>query len=240
MKKRWLVAVVSIALLVGPGAGAGQAPPAPAAQDIGIEVGRIFAFEGARCDAAPAAVQKETIRAWIAAGAPDAISASAPLASSDRAGSTDAVQSSVFSIDRIVRWLGKFHLLALHFPIALVLAAGAGEMWSVWKRSRVPSETVRFCLWLGALIAVPTAGLGWLFAAAGHGASSAQLLMVHRWLGTTSAIWLIVAAVCAERDLRRGARSRYVRFLIMFGVLIIALTAHIGGLIAHGVHFFAY
>ena len=87
--------------------------------------------------------------------------------------------------DRFIHWLGKFHLLLLHFPIALVLAAGVGETRSVWQRNPIPSESVRFCLWLGALAAIPTAGLGWLFAAAGNGVGSPQLLTAHRWLGTS-------------------------------------------------------
>ncbi len=143
------------------------------------------------------AEQKEIIRAWIAAGAPDA-SAGAPDAS-PRA-----------SADRMLRWLGKFHLLLLHFPIALVLAAGLGEVWSVWQRNPLPSESVRFCSWLGALTAIPTAGLGWLLASDVNGLSSSQLLTAHRWLGTTAAVWLVITAVCVERDDRSGVRSRVV------------------------------
>ena len=114
-----------------------------------------------------APVQKEAIRSWIEAGAPDV---------SPRA-----------QTGRTLRWLGRFHLLMLHFPIALVVAAGLGEIWSVWRRDPSPSESVRFCFWLGALAALPTAGLGWIHAAAGNGFDSSSLLTAHRWLGTTAA-----------------------------------------------------
>jgi uncharacterized membrane protein len=164
--------------------------------------------------------QKEVIREWIATGAPDA----SPLTWSDR----------------LVRWLGKFHLLLLHFPIALVLAAGIGEIWSLWRRNTIPSELVRFCLCLGALAAILTAILGWLHAAAGNGASSPQLLLVHRWLGTTTAVWLIIVAVCAELDARRGVRSRGVWLLLLSGCLITAITAFFGGRLAHGGDFFNF
>lgn len=184
--------------------------------------------------------QKETIRTWIASGAPDASPVLGPPSLADETERTATAPTEVASVDRLLGWVGKFHLLLLHFPIALVLAAGAGEVWSVWQRRSVPSESVRFCLWLGALVAVPTAGLGWLFAAAGNGVSSPQLLMAHRWLGTTAAVWLVITAVCTERDVRRGARSRSVRLLLMSGVFITALTAHLGGLLAHGEDFFTY
>jgi uncharacterized membrane protein len=144
------------------------------------------------------------------------------------------------SLDRILRWLGKFHLLMLHFPIALVFAAGVGELWSIWKRNPNPSEIVRFCLWLAAFAAVPTVVLGWLHAAAGNGVGSPQLLMAHRWLGTSAAVWLVFTAVCAERDVRHGVRSRHVLVLLVAGILFTALTAHLGGLLDHGGDFFTF
>ena len=164
--------------------------------------------------------RKEVIRAWIAAGAPDV--------------------SPMTSVDRTLRWLGKFHLILIHFPIALIVAAGVGELRSVWRRNPIPSESVRFCLWSGALAALPTAGLGWLHAAAGNGLGSPQLLTAHRGLGTTVAVLLVITAVCAERDACRGVRSRYVRLLLTFGVLTTTLNAHLGGLLARGKDFFTY
>ena len=64
--------------------------------------------------------------------------------------------------------------------------------------------------------------------------------MAHRWLGTTAAVWLVITAVCTQRDARRGARSRPVWLLLTSGVLITALTAHLGGLLARGQDFFTY
>jgi uncharacterized membrane protein/mono/diheme cytochrome c family protein len=169
--------------------------------------------------------EKETIRAWIAAGAhPD----SSPPAEA---------ASTLKGTERAVRWLGKFHLLAIHFPIALVIAAGVGELRSIFRRELNPSDVVRFCLWFAALAAVPTAASGWLHAAAGNGAGSPQLLMTHRWLGTAAAVWLVVTAVLSERDARRCARSRATRLMLVSGVVLTVLTAHLGGLLDHGPNF---
>jgi hypothetical protein len=134
--------------------------------------------------------------------------------------------------------VGRFHLLALHFPIALVIAAGIGEARSAWRRARTPTESVRFCLWLAAAAAVPTAGLGWLHAAAGNGAGSPQLLAAHRWLGTAAAAWLVLTAVWADLDARRGVRRRRVRLLLAVGVGVTVTAAHIGGLLGRGADFF--
>jgi uncharacterized membrane protein/mono/diheme cytochrome c family protein len=184
--------------------------------------------------------QKEVIRAWIAAGAPEPTlntlgpSDSAPLQPVPSA----SIDMSPF--DRIVRWLGKFHLLLLHFPIALVLAGGFAELLSFRRRNSVPSETVRFCLWMGALAAIPTAALGWLHAESGNGSSSPEALAIHRWLGTAAAVWLVFTAVCVEVDNRRGVRSSRVRSLLLCAVFITALVAHLGGLLANGENFYTY
>ena len=176
--------------------------------------------------------EKETIREWIAAGAPDI----PPVRSEPIA----PVSPEPTSAARLIGWLGKFHLLLLHFPIALVVVAGVGEVWSVWQRNPLPSESVRFCLWLAALAAIPTATLGWLFAAAGNGIGSPQLLVTHRWLGTAAAVWLVITALFAEHDARHQVRTLRVRFLLISGIIATALTAHLGGLMAHGDDYFTY
>jgi uncharacterized membrane protein len=175
------------------------------------------------------AEQKEVVRAWIAAGAPEAISAAAGPPAEEPAPPSPG--------DRTLRWFGKFHLLALHFPIALVIAAAIAEAFSVWRRSAVPSDAGRFCLVLAAVTAVPTAILGWLHAAGGNGVGSPQLLMAHRWLGTSTAVWLVLTAVVAGRAARRGT-SRRLRVMLAVAVLLTMLTAHLGGLLDRGVDFF--
>jgi len=148
--------------------------------------------------------QKEIVRKWIAAGAPDAVPATSVSLSTMPGDVSVSGIAETATVGRLIRWLGRFHLLLIHFPIALVVAAGVGEVRSAWVREVRPSEAVRFCLRLGALAAIPAAGLGWLFAAAGNGVASPQLLMAHRWLGPSAALWLVMTAICAERDSRRG------------------------------------
>ncbi len=186
--------------------------------------------------------QKELIREWIVAGAPDA---SSVASASDSLPSVQAEPPAVAVVEpsaaeRLLRLMGKFHLLLLHFPIALVVAAGAGEVWSIFRRRQLPSESVRFCLWLGAAAAIPAGVFGWLHAAAGNGMGSPQLLMAHRWLGTTAVVWLAITAVCAERDARLRVRSWHVRLLLAAGVILTGLTAHFGGLLAQGSDFFTF
>jgi mono/diheme cytochrome c family protein/uncharacterized membrane protein len=205
--------------------------------------------------------QKNIIRAWIADGAQDfprqvaveplrgaepkratepkpvaAADESLAVAMQETAAEASPVPSSV--IPRELLWLGRFHLLAIHFPIALVIAAGIGELWSVWVGSRVHLQSASFCIRLAAIAAMPTVILGWLYAAAGNGAGSLQLLAVHRWLGSAAGACIIASAVCCKLDQRRGERSRLFQVLTIAAIMLTVATAHIGGLLAHGTDFF--
>jgi uncharacterized membrane protein len=134
--------------------------------------------------------------------------------------------------------LGKFHLLLLHFPIALLIAAAVGEFWSVVRKSQAPGPAVRFCVLLGAISAVPTVALGWLYAQGGYGAAAPRILTLHRWLGTAAALWACVTAACSEWDARRGVRGWGTRGLLFGGAALIGLAAHFGGMLAQGEDFF--
>lgn len=187
------------------------------------------------------ATEKEAIRNWVAAGAPDALSETSrgiatatPVAPEDS--SSPIAEPS--NVNRLLRWVGKFHLLVLHFPIALMVAAAIGELAAVRRRDRTPPSIVRFCCSLAAVAVVAAVALGWLHAATGSGIGSRDLLTVHRWLGTAAGVLVIVTAVGVERDARRGARSGWVRASLAVAVALTAGAAHFGGLLMHGRDFF--
>jgi uncharacterized membrane protein len=182
------------------------------------------------------AAQKETLRAWIAAGAPSEETSSPPPTIPTGAGET-AEPPSASPLWRGLLWVGKFHILLVHFPIALLVAAAIGELAAVYRREREPLPAVRFCLALAALFAIPVAALGWLYALGGHGAGSPDLLNGHRWLGTTAAVWAVLIAAFSELDTRRGVRTWRVRVLLLVGVLLVGVAAHLGGLMVHGSDF---
>jgi hypothetical protein len=190
------------------------------------------------------AAEKETVRAWIAAGAPDVRNPGAQEPGGSSGGAAPAALPeepaaapvSLSPTARAVRFLGKFHLLLLHFPIALLVAAGLGEFLAWQRGDREPSPSVQFCLTVAALTVVPTVALGWLYAAAGNGHGS--LLTIHRWLGTVGGVWVIGTALYAGRDARCGERSVGVRIALVVGIALVAVNAHAGGLLAHGRDFF--
>jgi uncharacterized membrane protein len=182
------------------------------------------------------AAEKEIIREWIAAGSPD-VQVWPSGANTPHEPEHSVAPPSLSTTDRLIRFLGKFHLLLLHFPIALLIAAGVGELLSLRRPQEPPSVVSRFCLTLAAVAVIPTVALGWLHAASGYGVGSAQTLSLHRWLGTITGAWILIAAVCVWRDARSGRFWRG-RIMLAVGILLVAGTAHAGGLLAHGRDFF--
>jgi uncharacterized membrane protein len=175
-------------------------------------------------------VEKETIHAWIAAGAPadPIVSAAANPPEANPATSSPSPEK------RILRFLGPFHLVVLHFPIALLIAAAVAEFRGAALGSRTLTSAVRYCVLLGAASAVATASLGWIHAANGHGAGATQLLGLHRWIGTAAAAWAVGTALVSEWDERRGVRSVWFRVWLFVGALLVAVEGHIGGMLVHG------
>ncbi len=140
-------------------------------------------------------------------------------------------------------WLGKFHLLILHFPIALAIAAALREAWVMWYTRRgpaaAPHEDVHFCLLAAAVFVVPTTITGWLHALDGSGANQPGTLLLHRWLGTLACVLVVGAAVTAEMDEHSGRRRVATRVLIFASALAIGVAGHFGGVMVHGADYFS-
>ena len=191
------------------------------------------------------AAEKETIRAWIATGAPAGaggnpreertVSSSTPQAAAAVAASP--ISPILPTEDNLLRRLGPLHVVVIHFPIALLIAAGLAELGAAWRGSRVPSPTVRFCVQFGTVSAVAAAALGWMHAANGFGSTMPLTLSLHRWLGTAAALWAIGTTALAELEQRRRIRSQWFRVWLMAGALLIAVCGHFGGILVHGPDF---
>jgi uncharacterized membrane protein len=126
----------------------------------------------------------------------------------------------------------------VHFPIALLIAAAAGEVWSAWNRRSTPAPAVHFCVLLGTAGALAAAALGWMLATNAAGDGLATTLGLHRWLGTATAGWAVPTAVLSVRDERRGARSRWFRVALLFAAVLVGGTGHFGGILVFGKDFF--
>jgi uncharacterized membrane protein len=134
-------------------------------------------------------------------------------------------------------YIGKFHPLLVHFPIALVLAAAAAEL-VVLATPRQAWRTVAVAnIRAAAALGVVTAITGWLFASSPLVDASPSLEW-HRWLGLAGAAGAIGAALLSSRLHGSSRRTAFVYRLTLFvTALLVAITGHLGGTLVWGAEF---
>jgi hypothetical protein len=173
------------------------------------------------------AQETEAVREWILGGAPALEKEGAPGARAPR--------------ERLIVLIGRLHVLAVHFPVALLVIAALCEAWEGLGGAGRVSPSVRFCLSVGAVGAVAAAGLGWVRALDGFSgplSDPASLVGLHRWIGTGVGVTAPIVALFSERELRHGERSRGVRAAVVALGVLAGAAAHFGGLLTHGTDFF--
>jgi len=136
-------------------------------------------------------------------------------------------------------FIGKFHPLLVHFPIALVLAAAAAEL-AVTAAPRKGWRTVAVAnIRVGAAMGVVTAITGWLFASSPLVDDASTFLEWHRWLGIAAAAGAIGTALLSLRLRVSSHRSMFAyRFTLFVTALLVAITGHLGGTLVWGARFF--
>jgi hypothetical protein len=180
--------------------------------------------------------EKQVIHDWIQSGAP---SPDAQPPTRDDRGPQPEAPNGRTVLSRLAVLAGRFHILTIHFPIALLAAASMAELGCIFLRRPAPLRTVNFCLALGAAAAVLSAALGWLHASY-HPGEPADLLAWHRWLGTAVGIMAPTVAFAAARDARAGARRVWIRWSIVALGILAGAAGHFGGLLVHGRNFLSF
>lgn len=141
--------------------------------------------------------------------------------------------------ERFLAWLGKFHPLVVHFPIALILSAALAEIIFMRNRREIFRAAARFCLWVGAIGALGAAILGWFYAGFSLGEDD-TLLSAHRWNGTFIAILALLALSVGEHDWRSGGRAGVFRLLLFAAAVLVAANGYLGGAMVYGPDHLSY
>lgn len=145
--------------------------------------------------------------------------------------------------DMLIEYAGRFHAAAVHFPIALLLAAALAELLGAAKRADAWRSTVRYCVWLGALASIVATALGWANAAS-HTAIGAQgeLIDLHRWVGTVASIVALLAVVAVERQHKQPSKANVTLLRVLLAILVIGMSASgfLGGAIVKGLDHYAW
>lgn len=138
-------------------------------------------------------------------------------------------------------FLGRFHLLLLHFPVALILLLVGLELWT-WFKLQLDNSLLKRVLWgLALLTASSTIFAGYLLYQTGD--YQGPLVRQHLWGGVGSGLLLLLTyswrsravaiRYAANATASFWAKSIYPLLLTATGGLVI-YTSHLGGSLTHG------
>lgn len=141
-----------------------------------------------------------------------------------------------FTLWRLTSWLGNFHPVSVHFPIALLLAACLAELIAVLTGTQRYASAGRYCLVLGALSAILAGALGWCMGGFRWSDGDWLLLTGHRWLGTFTALLSVILLALCPRSARKNAKvsRRLYRATMLVAAGLVAVTGYLGGVMVWG------
>jgi uncharacterized membrane protein len=171
------------------------------------------------------------VRWWLTAGTPE------PL----RGGSSDGTVSTPTraaappeeAAEFATKVFGRSHVVLVHFPIGLLLAAALAEFLRVMSRNPHLPTVVRFCLLLGTLGACAAAASGWVLSEV-DGVTGSDV-DTHRWFGVGSAVGSLVVLILERLGASRGGGLLTLYRIALFALAAaVGWTGHLGGTLVHG------
>jgi uncharacterized membrane protein len=126
------------------------------------------------------------------------------------------------------------HVVLIHFPIALFVAAVAFDYLAQWKKSQALRAAAYFNLLLAAITTVPvllTGVAAWQWALEGQKLKG--ILLMHLILGCTSALLIWLVFLLHRRARSSSEKSPNFRLVLeTLSLLVVGLTAHLGGFLS--------
>jgi uncharacterized membrane protein len=126
------------------------------------------------------------------------------------------------------------HVVLIHFPIALFIAAVAFDIMATWTKHRGLADAAYYNLLVAAISTLPvlaTGILAWQFQLEGQKLKGILLLHLVLACVSSAVIWLVWWVHFRAR--RRAEALPSYRLAVEFlGVALVALTGHLGGFLS--------
>jgi uncharacterized membrane protein len=140
-----------------------------------------------------------------------------------------------FDIGTVVHAKHAQHIVLIHFPIALCIAAVAFDYVAAWRKTPTLATAAYFNLVVAAASTVPVVASGvfaWQWALEGQ--KLGGILLMHLVLGCVSSglIWLMCWIHWRGQRHPAGSLPAYRLPLEAVAVLIMGLTGHLGGFLS--------
>lgn len=129
------------------------------------------------------------------------------------------------------QFIGGFHLLTIHFPIALVFLIPVLEIAGRSRLFRHLRASVELVLALAVFSAIASAILGWFLARSGG--STGPLVVQHMWGGFFVSVSCWLCWMLRGRFAGQRFDIAYFSSLVLTGILI-SFTGYRGGQLSHG------
>jgi len=127
------------------------------------------------------------------------------------------------------------HVVLIHFPIALFLAGVLFDFLGKWTRNSALETTAYFNFLFAAIAALPAVATGllaWQWALEGQKLQGVLLLhLIFGWLSALL-IWTVWLLHRLVRQRNHSEFSAYLLGLESIGVVVVALTGHLGGFLS--------
>ena len=145
------------------------------------------------------------------------------------------MSANPFDIKTVVLAKHAQHVVLIHFPIALFIAAVAFDYFAQWTKNQALASAAYFNLLLAALSTVPVVASGlvaWRWALEGQKIKG--ILLMHLTLGCISSvlIWLVFWIHWRARRLPERSLPKLRLPIEAFAVLIVGLIGHLGGFLS--------
>ncbi len=130
-----------------------------------------------------------------------------------------------------LQWIGSFHFVFVHFPIALIVLTAVAELFYSFSKRPIYDYAARFMLIGAAILTLPTAILGLMYSLTGtYTGHMETLVSLHKWFGITTTLFAIFTAYIRERE---GRTKLYLCSIFLLFILV-CITAHFGGAMTFG------
>jgi uncharacterized membrane protein len=140
-----------------------------------------------------------------------------------------------FDIKTVILAKHAQHVVLIHFPIALFIAAVAFDYLALWTKNEALTAAAYFNLLLAAVATVPVVATGlaaWQWALDGQKLKG--ILLMHLVLGCVSSvlIWFVFWIHLRVRRHPEEALPKYRLPIEAAAVLLVGLTGHLGGFLS--------